>query len=379
MPTRMPITSWVKLWCSVTLLTACGGSITRPDHEATQQPLTQHSTDPFLRPFTPASPWNTPLAAYRSVSYQPTNALRALAAPAFSAFSPWLEANWVSVHQAKSSDPVVSLYYHPDAWEKVSTGTWKRWGNSVQVEAQIRAGMTQTWAGYDANQYSTTDPNGFTLPPVFKRREDPYWSLTAHVPIDALPPPDADGLMAVFQPNGKVLELIAAIRLSNGDLVSLFASYTDPFSDGAGTANGRRASMVPSYAGVIRRGELASGRIEHALCLALGPEALAHEIRWPAIAMDRNPIDYRGTIAMGTLLALPAALDVDQLGLHTREGRVVAEAAQEYGLFVVDRSGPRAFVLCTEQGAADVPAYSSTLESDLRRIRDALQVVTVSN
>jgi hypothetical protein len=365
------------LGASIALLTACG-AITRPEEEPPHETRRHDAGEVLARPFSDDSPWNTPIAAYRSAVYEPTAALRTQAAPAFSAFSPWLEANWVAIDGARPSDPVVAIHYHPDAWAKVSTGEWKRWGNSAAVEAEIRAGMSQTWAGHEGNPYSTTDPAGFRLPAVYKRRQDPYWSLDAHVPADALPPPDPDGLMAVVQPNGMVLELIAAIRLSDGDLVSLFASYTDPSSLGAGTAHGRRASMVPSYAGVIREGELASGRIEHALCLALGPEALAREIRWPATAMDRNPSDYAGPLAMGTLLALPPGLNLDGLGLQTREGRTVAAAAQRYGMYVVDRSGPRAFVLCTERSASDVPAWSQRLEADLRRIRDALQVVTVS-
>lgn len=334
--------------------------------------------DPFLRPFNASSPWNTPIAAYDDVRYEPTSALRTFAAPAFSGFSHWLQGNWAAVYRARESDPVITLYYHRDAWVKVARGEWRRWGNGAAVEAEIRAGMTQTWDGYEGNMYSTTDPNGFRMPAVYKRRQDPYWSLQAHVPADAVPPPDADGLMAVYQPNGTVLEMIAPIRLSNGDYVSVFASYTDPEGDGTGTAHGRRASMVPVYGGLIREGELTQGRIDHALCLGVGPEALAREVRWPATAMDRNPTNYSGTLPMGTLLALPPDLSDEALGLRTREARVVADAARRYGMYVVDRSGPRAWLICTEFGARDIPSYSSTMESDMRRIRDALQVVTFS-
>jgi hypothetical protein len=363
-------------WLTVCVFvsTGCRQSVTRPDEAA--QPI---PADGFHRPFAAGSPWNTRIAQYASAVYTPTAALRSLATPAFSAFSPWLEANWLALYQARESDPLVGIYYHPDAWAKVATGEWQRWGNSAAVEAEIRRGMTQTWSGHTGNPYSTTDPNGFRLPVRFKHREDPYWSLQAHVPADALPTPDADGLFAVFQPNGTVLELIAAIRLSTGELVSLFASYTDPAGSGDGAANGRRASMVPAYAGVIRNGELAAGRIEHALCAAVGPEALAREIRWPAAAMDRNPTDYAGPLPMGALLALPPRTTAGELGLRTREGRIVADAAREYGIYVVDRSGPRAFVLCTERDAHDVPSWHSEIEADLRRIRDALQLVTVSH
>jgi hypothetical protein len=327
--------------CLAIQLAACGGSITEPNAEPEPPTASFPQGDVFSRPFAFTSPWNRPLSDYVAVTYQPTAALRTLGEPAFSAFSPWLQANWVTVQRAQPTDPVVGIYYHPDAWSKVASGAWQRWGNTPAVEAEIRRGMTQTWAGYEGNMYSTVDPLGYQMPAIYKRRQDPYWSLTAHVPATAL-----------------------------------FASYTDPTGDGTGSAHGRRASMVPAYGGVIRRGELAYGRIDHALCLALGPEALAREIRWPATAMDRNPTDYAGTLPMGTLLALPPNVDVDALA-RTREGRIVARAAQRYGAYVVDRSGPRAFVLCTEHGAEDVPLYSAALESDLRWIRDALQIVIV--
>ena len=58
---------------------------------------------------------------------------------------------------------------------------------------------------------------------------------------------------------------------------------------------------------------------------------------WPAFAFDRDA-GYSGRIPMGALLAIPAWVDIDRLGLSTK-GKVIARAAQDYGVYVADRGG----------------------------------------
>jgi hypothetical protein len=327
----------------------------------------------FLRPFSAASPWNRPIASYAGASYAPVQSLTQFT-PAVS--SQWPQAGWVAVYQATETDPLVTLYFHPDAWDAVQQGRWKRWGNSAAVEAQIRAGADQSWYGYQANQYSTLDADGYRMPQGFEPREGRMWSLQARVPRDAVPPPDSDGLMTVYQPDGRALEMIAPVRLANGDLVTLFAGYTDPAGDGTWTSNGRRASMLPAHAGLLRRGELATGRISHALNLTVGPEALTAEAVWPAGAFDRNP-DYTGSIPMGALLAIPPHVNLAQLQFRTAHGRTIARAAQEYGMYVTDRSGRNAFVIATEYDFPEISGWSWEFDTDLKLIRDLLQRVTL--
>src|SRR5205814_2354148 len=84
-------------------------------------------------------------------------------------------------------------------------------------------------------------------------------------PAGTCPSADTDGLMAVIQPDGWALETYATIVLPQGPSSHLIASFYDLKGDGTGYWNGRRASMVPSLGGLIRKGEVASGRIPHAL------------------------------------------------------------------------------------------------------------------
>lgn len=332
-----------------------------------------YPTDLFHRPFSATSRWNTPITGYSNVTWASTSAMSGFG----TFFSTWSKSGWSSVSQATDADPLVTLYFNYDAWRNVKSGAWKRSGNSAAVEKQIRASSDQAWRSYQGNQYSTTDPSGYKMPAVFHKRTDPYWSLKARVPANALPTPNADGHMTIFQPNGWVLETYATIKLSNGDLVSIFASYTDGRGDGTGAANGRRAAMIPNYAGLIRNGEISSGQISHAMALILGPEALAKAVVWPAAAMDRSPSNYTGSLPMGTMLAIKPTVDVNSLGLSTTAGKIIAKAAQTYGFVVVDRGGSKAFHVATEQQAADVPGSSSGLKSDLAKIRDRLSIVKV--
>ena len=143
--------------------------------------------------------------------------------------------------------------------------------------------------------------------------------------------------MAVFQPNGLVLDTINTVVTSDGSIVTSMASYVDAKGDGTGWVNGRRASMIPSFAGLIRTGEISSGRIPHALA-ALAPNSLLKTAAvWPAAAFDRSS-NYAGILPMGTLLAIPSTVDIGKLGLSP-QGLVIARAAQDFGVYLVDRGG----------------------------------------
>src|SRR2546426_5414007 len=65
--------------------------------------------------------------------------------------------------------------------------------------------------------------------------------------------------------------------------------------------------------------------------------------RWPATVADFcAPTCYGGTNAalrMGALLALPASIDLDAMGLETEPAKIFARGLQNYGAYVVDNAG----------------------------------------
>ena len=51
---------------------------------------------------------------------------------------------------------------------------------------------------------------------------------------------------------------------------------------------------------------------------------------------------------MGALLALPATMDLDKMGFETQPARILAEAFQNYGAYLVDDTGWNVYAIITE-------------------------------
>jgi len=316
-------------------------------------------------PFSVASPWNYPigsLAQYASVS-----GLSSLG------FAINYQNSWTSsVIIASDSDPTSLVTIRPDMWTFLANGG-KVCGNSADVEATLRLNST-TDVVYPANYYSTLstpDTSRWVLPADYKPAASSY-SQNAYLPAGSCASPDTDALMAVFQPNGWVLDVYNAVTLSDNTIVGGIASYIDARGDGTGWWNGRRASMLPSFAGLIRKGEMAAGSIPHALAVTMSPTMLKEQAAWPAYAFDRNA-NYSGSLPMGALLAIPSQVDINSLGLSPK-GKVIAAAMQKYGVYVVDRGGAGGMTLLAELGNTEI-RWSGDAQ-DLGIIRNQLKWLT---
>jgi hypothetical protein len=327
--------------------------------------------------FSDTSPWNTPVradatfVAVAGVDAWPVG------------LSSWLGdsgAN-VAVYFAEEGDPERAILFNHDAWSKVASGAWRRSGNPPPVEREIlrtaearlphvvnyyssqMAGFS--WNGLPSGQPPGTTSGLFDDGPTFAR-----------IPLNATPSPDSDGHMVVIQPDERALELYATIILSTGEVVSSMFSFTDPSGTGTGRGHGRRASMLPSYGGILRSSELADGKIDHAMVLLAPPAMLSPSFVEPAFAFDTDPSDYGGALPMGARLAIPPEIDIDDLGLRTSFGAMVAAAAKTYGLLIGDRGGP-GWTIVTEYRPSnqDLAYGASPLSEDVNRIFDVLQEV----
>jgi hypothetical protein len=99
-----------------------------------------------------------------------------------------------------------------------------------------------------------------------------------------------------------------------------------------------RGAGVPYLTGLVRRWEMDRGRIDHALAFAYNFPAPSHV--YPATKSDGTG-DPVLDVPEGARLQLDPSLteaDFDRWGLD-REARVLARAMQEYGMYVIDRSG----------------------------------------
>jgi T5SS/PEP-CTERM-associated repeat protein len=319
--------------------------------------------------FAANSPWNTRIG----------NGETYVAVPGLSfvlaGLSSWSGGS-VAIYYAQTTDPLVPILYNPNTWYEIASGGWKQSGNSASIEEQILA-TSQSTNPIPGNPYST-QVSGLTWNSIPSGLPSSYdsWeqvagqTLYAYVPAGAIPPAGADGQTAIIQPNGTVIELYAPIILSSGTWVSSMFSVTNAATDaGVGADNGRRASMVENYAGALRDIDVSSGTIDHALAITIPGSMLAQAISGPALAFDSNSSDYSGTLPMGAHLALPANLGLANLGLMTSFGTEMAIAAEDYGMYVVDRGGSGISVLVQNAPTSSALAnWSSAEQHDLNAI-----------
>jgi hypothetical protein len=328
--------------------------------------------------FNAKSPWNTRIPATAVFGSKAVAAGRPVGLDTWDPGGYWT----VNYYIAKASDPKVRILYNEYAWGAVFAGRWKRQGNTAAVEREITASSSKTFP-YPGNVYSSTSTTSWKMPASYNKLvQDASQAAWFSLPEGALPPIGADGHMAVRQPTNGVLETYATIVLSDGTIVALSYSLTDPTGLGDGWQRGQTASMLPSYAGAILDEEITPG-IQHAMAITVPPELLTPVIAYPAYAFDRdavtNSYPYSGTLPMGARLALPRTLNLDGLGLATKAGRAIAAAAQKYGFIIVDRGGEGITIRVRptrNPSQATLHAYDWGLSNDLTKILGNVRLVT---
>lgn len=334
----------------------------------------------YLEPFDPLSAWRKPLAQVPSASYHPALGVADLHVGL---------ANWantsIPMFRATGADPRVKVLHHPDAWWMVHSGKWKQTGNAPAVEAQIRRSCVARFP-YPSHAYLTQVANvsgsAWELPDRYDRRSDPASApLQIHAPVGVYPVRGNDGHLVVFQPDGRAFEAFAAVILADGTIVCPTYNITNPALARDGWQNGVRASMIPVYAGLIRKDEVAAGVIPHAIAMVLPAGRMATAWAHPALAFDRGALKetppYAGPFPMGARLALPRNLDIRSLGLGTKIGRAIAKALQAYGAILVDRGGDGCTFVVEDQASGI--GYSWAIQSDLIAILQRLLYVTTGS
>ena len=121
---------------------------------------------------------------------------------------------------------------------------------------------------------------------------------------------------------------------TNGYAIRTGAAADGRFPDG----RAGRGAGLPYLGGLVRRSEVLSGRIDHAL--AFGYSSPSREHVFPASKSDGRGVDGVD-LPEGTRLRLNPALTRDDLARYGVEGPglVIARALQTYGMYVVDNSG----------------------------------------
>ncbi len=163
--------------------------------------------------------------------------------------------------------------------------------------------------------------------------------------------------LAVVMPDGQtVVQGQPFARCSAGGPGTLKALVPPANLYGAGILGAHGGSGLSSLGGTILLNQLVpGGAIRHALKVNLDAGAdlfPSPGFRWPAIRHDScAPGCYGGTVPaleMGSLLAIPASVNINALGLQTAPARMLAWTLQNYGAYVADNTSQSAFSIETE-------------------------------
>jgi hypothetical protein len=300
-----------------------------PVPTATATPL-PGSRDMTLWPFASTSIWNMPIGS--GAAYVPANI-----AP-----RQWITLDVEYLVFAKASDPVVPFYT-----------------NGVFGSGRCN---TATF------QYNLNLPAEFVVP-------------------DARSGSTPNAVAAILEPDGRTLHQMNPVsRCSAGG--PLTAGWTAPDQDiyGGGILGGHGGSGLSSIGGSLRLGELTgSAPVRHALKVNLWAHAAISATgnghRWPAVRADSYYNDsgdsdrYAGAVPalrMGALLAIPADVDLDALGLQTAPAKKLAWTLQNYGAYVVDDTAWDADAIDAQDGVEEEfqAVYGMPMEGSSGRWRD---------
>ncbi|NMO15779.1 hypothetical protein HPC49_03475 [Pyxidicoccus fallax] len=258
-------------------------------------------------------------------------------------------------------------------------------------------GMTiNAWANWD--QYSH--------PITLASSSDPWATVTDYndssrsgaynIPASATIATGSDKHMHIIHPTRRYIdEAWDTTRLSSTSYRVGRHHRIDLYGSGLGPQNGVRAYGGSAVGGLIRAWETTpthpnyTGKIQHALAVAIDRVQLyyssgwsgydangygtAKGYVWPATEQDwGSESTYKGQVPMGAYFAIPPSVDINAQGL-TAEGRMVAQALQDFGAYVTDATGAT-WAFYVEPTAPS--SFVSNLRRDAPKLRSLLRRVT---
>jgi hypothetical protein len=223
---------------------------------------------------------------------------------------------------------------------------------SATYVAELRRQLTLASPWINTTQYSTPLYTVPAFQPTERVALDTNYSPLQReweavpIPPDARPAAGSDQHLVVHQPATDTLWEFWKLRRVDGAWHARWGgklsgvSSSPGYFEGAQSSWGATATSLPLAGGLMTIDEVRRGRIDHALALAI-PEPKARSWSWPAQRTDGSNWDA-GAIPEGTRFRLDPALDLDRLQLP-RLVRLMAEAAQDYGIVVRDKAGAVVF------------------------------------
>jgi hypothetical protein len=286
-----------------------------------------------FRPFAPDSVWNLPLRGDAPVDARS------------SAYTAWL------------------------AGQMAQSGSWIN---------TARCGMPTYWA--DADTPTTTVHLSSSA--YQDRAMIRAWSAVP-IPADAAPANCSDQNFAVIQtqPDGtrKAWEFWRAVKNADGTWTARWGGATSNVGADSGVGSkwgwsdptalltleqrsshswNVTASSISMMAGVITASDVAQGRIDHALAMAT-PDTAKSRFVWPAQRTDGTSLDP-AALPAGARLRIDPKLDLSKLTMPPLI-RMMAEAAQRYGIVIRDRTWTTTVFYTEPVGSGQADPYKAAL------------------
>ncbi|MEL6593248.1 MAG: T9SS type A sorting domain-containing protein [Bacteroidota bacterium] len=274
----------------------------------------QQTRNPLLWPFADTSIWNMPIGS--NAQYLPAQIERAMA------YGMTVDEDLIVLRKQANLIPIMTNY-----------AGWDRTKDRCLVEGPLL---------FDA-----------PIPPDF---------IVSPTTWDGLTPNSG---LAVLMPDGQTIKQTQPFsQCTAGQATSQFVPPdVNLLGDGIRGAHG--GSGLSAIGGTIRLGELddPGDTIRHVLKVNLfGARNLYYDTitngyRWPAIRADSYAPGSYGTerigppvieCRMGALLALPIWLDLDSMAFETVPARILAQAFQKYGAYIVDDTNWDVYAIETE-------------------------------
>jgi hypothetical protein len=277
-----------------TKTTATKPAASSPTLTATTLPTTTGASSPEATPFSPTSVWNQALPSDVPLNAQSTTYVSNLLSQISSA------GLWMNTYQY--STPMFTVPPgQPTVTVKLDTAS--------SPQATL---LRQSW-------------------------------LQVPIPPNAKAAAGTDEHMVVYQPSTDTMWEFWKMTLQSdgwhaqwGGTMNNVSTNPGYFTSPGPSNWGATASSLPLLGGLIRPSELAAGHIDHAIALAI-PNTRAQYFAWPAQRTDGN-VNSTAAIPEGQRFRLDPNLDLSTIPMSPLV-RMIAVAAQKYGMIVRDKSG----------------------------------------
>lgn len=223
---------------------------------------------------------------------------------------------------------------------------------------------------------------------------DYTYEVTIRMPADAMPSPDTDGPLVIFDADGQRIHEFGMGASGTSYNPWRAGTYTcwdinapgeggteygdTRVKDGVGVIAmslpgvSGRASGLPMCLGILRAAHFQAGLIPHTVCMTMAGGDMHSPWTWPA-TRDDYPHAYpnqngnpRGYVRCGEFFAIPWSVNLDALAASNGWAPAtltLAKACQRFGVVIVDRAGYTSFLI---DGSTPMATWNSILTSTVK-------------